>query len=145
MRLECRYRAPAAHRLTAGLPEGHKCRRLHGHNYEITITVIGTMDPATGMLMEFSEVDSRARHVLDHVDHRDLNALGEGATPIVETDLANKVRENPTAEHLARWICAELRNFFAGVRKVGGMAPQIYSVRVEEEPGMAVEVGAGEV
>lgn len=145
MRVECHYRAPAAHRLTAGVPEGHKCRRLHGHNYEITVTIIGPHDPETGMLMEFSEIDSRVRHVLDHIDHRDLNALGEGATPILETELAAKVRANPTAENLAKWFCAELQLFFDGARRVGGMIPQVYAVRIEEEPGMAVEVGLGEL
>ena len=32
------------------LPEGHKCRGLHGHSFLVTIAVTGEVDPATGLL-----------------------------------------------------------------------------------------------
>ena len=44
MRLERTYEAEAAHQLSAGVPDGHPCKRLHGHRYIFTVTIIGDVD-----------------------------------------------------------------------------------------------------
>ena len=41
----------AAHFLTL---RGHMCERLHGHNYRLSVTVEGTVDPATGFVVDFA-------------------------------------------------------------------------------------------
>lgn len=168
MRLDVRYEASAAHQLSAGVPEGHKCRRLHGHRYVITVTLIGDINPETGMLLEYSEIDDRVRGVLGFVDHRFINMLGfeartennpgqalNSAYPllvcavpirdlkIVEEELAAKVRENSTVENLQRWFEAELKHRFPRhSRQVGAKSfldPQVYSVRIEENSRSGVE------
>lgn len=135
MRLERKYEAEAAHRLTAGVPEGHQCRRPHGHRYCFVVTIIGDINPTTGMLLEYGEIDSRVWKVLALVDHNDLNAL----LGTNELALAARVQRNPTVENLAVWFIAELKHLFNEKRHVGGIAPQVYAVRIEEDSRSAVE------
>jgi 6-pyruvoyl-tetrahydropterin synthase len=155
MRLERTYHAEVAHQLLAGVPDGHPCRRLHGHRYIITITLIGDVDPSTGMLMEYADIDRRISEVLGLVDHRFLNELGFNAfvvgreiiaTPIDgirKPELAAKVRENSTIENVADWMLAELKERFPRLDKQVGvksfLEPQVYALRIEEDRDSAVE------
>jgi 6-pyruvoyltetrahydropterin/6-carboxytetrahydropterin synthase len=83
----------AAHRLT-GVPEGHKCARLHGHSYRVTVHVEGPVGEETGWVMDFGEIKAAFAPLYDQLDHRYLNEVaGLG---------------NPTSENLARWIWARL-------------------------------------
>jgi 6-pyruvoyltetrahydropterin/6-carboxytetrahydropterin synthase len=79
----------AAH-LLPNVPEGHKCRRLHGHSYRVRICVTGRVDPESGMVMDFADISSAFEPLHCQLDHRFLNEI-EGL-------------DNPTSEHVARWI-----------------------------------------
>jgi len=79
----------AAHRLP-NVPEGHKCARLHGHSYRVEIRVTGDVGVDTGWVMDFGDVKAAFKPLEEALDHRYLNDV-EGL-------------ENPTSEHLARWI-----------------------------------------
>lgn len=50
---------------------GHpgKCARLHGHTYRFQVWVSGTVDEATGMLVDFFDL----KREIDAWDHRHLN------------------------------------------------------------------------
>jgi 6-pyruvoyltetrahydropterin/6-carboxytetrahydropterin synthase len=79
----------AAH-LLPKVPEGHKCGRLHGHSYRVDVHVGGDVDPATGMVLDFAEIEAACgpiRELLDHHYLNDIDGLG-----------------NPTSENLARWV-----------------------------------------
>ena len=82
------YRFEAAHHLPL-LPEGHRCRNLHGHNYRVSIVVRGAPD-ARGFVKDFAEVDCLVLPLIGQLDHRLLNDV-EGL-------------ENPTAEIIAAWF-----------------------------------------
>ena len=59
----------------------------HGHNYSLTVTVAGDVDPATGMIMNVSDLTQLiSTHVLERFDHRDLNNVPclEGKTTTME-------------------------------------------------------------
>jgi len=89
------FRFEAAHRLPY-VPAGHKCARLHGHSYRVRITVKGQPDPTTGMVVDFADIAAAFEPIIhEHLDHNCLNDI-EGL-------------ENPTAEHLARWIWVRLQ------------------------------------
>jgi len=83
----------AAHSLPHA-PAGHKCARLHGHTYNVTVTLSGPVDDRFGWIMDFGELKALVSPVIDQLDHRHLNEL---------PDLAN-----PTSENVARWIWERL-------------------------------------
>src|SRR5438067_3221298 len=87
------YRFESAHHLPL-LPEGHKCKNLHGHNYRIDVVVYGTLDPR-GFVRDFAEIDAEIMPLIKRVDHRLLNEI-EGL-------------ENPTAEIIAAWFYQRIK------------------------------------
>ncbi|CCW34834.1 6-carboxytetrahydropterin synthase QueD [Chthonomonas calidirosea] len=93
----------AAHRLPH-VPEGHKCARLHGHSFRITIYVSGSPDPQLGWVMDFADIGEAFRPLYDMLDHRYLNEI-EGL-------------ENPTSENLARWIWQRLKPRLPGLCRI---------------------------
>ena len=84
----------SAHRLP-NVPVGHKCARVHGHSFRIEIHVAGPVDPHYGWVMDFAEIKRAFEPLFDRLDHRYLNDVPG--------------LENPTSEHLARWIWRELK------------------------------------
>ena len=83
----------AAHRLP-NTPEGHKCRRLHGHSYRVTIQIRGEVEESTGWVIDFADIEAAWQPLYDQLDHYYLNE--------------QPGFENPTAEVLARWIWEHL-------------------------------------
>lgn len=77
------YHFSAAHRL--GNPDLEPaenariygpCHRAHGHNYYLEVTVEGTPDPVTGMLVDLGGIDRAVeRTVVSQVDHRTLEEV----------------------------------------------------------------------
>jgi 6-pyruvoyltetrahydropterin/6-carboxytetrahydropterin synthase len=96
MRIELvrEYRFEAAHRLPR-LPETHKCHRLHGHSFRFEVTLEGEVDPKTGFLIDFGDVDRIVDPLVERLDHFYLNEV-EGL-------------DNPTSEVLAGWLWDRLR------------------------------------
>lgn len=82
----------AAHFLPL-VPEGHKCRRLHGHTYRVEVGCVGPVNDV-GMICDYADIAAAWRPVEDALDHRCLN------------DIAGL--ENPTTELLAPWIFQRL-------------------------------------
>ena len=70
----------------------------HGHNYAITVSVLGKIDPETGMVIDLKRLKDVVRNrVIDRVDHRNLNE---------DVDFLRGVI--PTAENLARCFWQQL-------------------------------------
>jgi 6-pyruvoyltetrahydropterin/6-carboxytetrahydropterin synthase len=70
----------------------------HGHNYGIEVSVKGTIDPETGMVIDLKKLKEIMRErVVDRVDHKNLNE---------DVDFLRGVI--PTAENLARAFWREL-------------------------------------
>jgi len=76
------YRFEAAHYLPL-VPEGHRCRNLHGHNYRVTIVLRGGLD-ARGFVKDFAEIDSVVEPLLRQLDHCLLNDVDCLQYPIAE-------------------------------------------------------------
>lgn len=87
------FRFEAAH-LLPRLPDGHKCRRLHGHSYRVELHVDDEVDPHSGMVLDFAELDEAFEPLRQQLDHYYLNDI-DGL-------------DNPTSENLARWIWERL-------------------------------------
>ena len=94
MKISQAFRFEAALRLP-GVPETHRCRRLHGHSYRVEIQMDGPVDPRTGFVVDFFDIEEGFADIVDVLDHRCLNDV-EGL-------------ENPTAENIAVWIWDRLK------------------------------------
>ncbi len=94
----------AAHRLY-GYPG--ECRNLHGHTWEVEVTVAGAELDDIGILYDFKALKSDLNAVLGRYDHVLINEVEPFDTV------------SPTAENLARVIAAALEERVAsGVRVV---------------------------
>lgn len=70
----------ASHQLSS-LPEGHKCKRLHGHNYVVTLKVAADELNGHGFVMDYGDLAPFGAWVAEHFDHRHLNdCMGETPT-----------------------------------------------------------------
>jgi len=76
------------------LPNYHgRCERLHGHRWQVRVTVKAPVEPSTGIAIDFLEIDRVVKaELLDRLDHAYLNE-----------ELAN-----PSAENLALLFWAAL-------------------------------------
>lgn len=97
------FRFEAAHHLPY-TPEGHKCRRLHGHSFRVEIYVEGSLAQPEGWVMDFADLTKAFAPIHAKLDHYLLNDV-EGL-------------ENPTSENLARWIWDHLKPGLAGLSQV---------------------------
>jgi 6-pyruvoyltetrahydropterin/6-carboxytetrahydropterin synthase len=97
------FQIEAAHRLPH-VPEGHKCARLHGHSFRIEVHVSGELGTGSGWVMDFADLKAAFQPLFEQLDHRCLNEV-DGL-------------DNPTSEHLARWVWARLRADLPGLSKV---------------------------
>lgn len=83
------FNIEAAHRLPH-VPAGHKCERLHGHSFRITLHVSGEVDPKLGWIVDFAEITRAFAPLHAILDHHYLNEVPG--------------LENPTSENLARFV-----------------------------------------
>jgi 6-pyruvoyltetrahydropterin/6-carboxytetrahydropterin synthase len=118
--LEIRRRFSAAHAISMrGVREP-----VHGHDWEVTVTVGGDRLDGDGLLCDFHDLEGRIDSIVKPMDSRHLNE-----TPPFD-------RINPTAEHVAKFIADTLESQVPkGVRVV--------SVRVTEAPGCAARFVPG--
>ncbi|GJD96820.1 6-carboxytetrahydropterin synthase QueD [Methylobacterium iners] len=109
MKITQAFTFEAAHWLP-NVPDTHRCRRMHGHSYRVELTLSAPVDPQTGWVVDFFDVETAFAPILARLDHYCLNEV-EGL-------------ENPTAEHIAAWIW----------HRAKGALPALSSVRVYETP-----------
>ena len=89
------FRFEAAHAL-AGTTLGGAGEEIHGHSYRAEVTIRGTPDSATGMIVDLGFLERRLADIRGTLDHKllnKINALGP-----------------PTLEHLARFIFDRLQD-----------------------------------
>jgi len=104
----------AAHDLPH-FPEGHKCRNLHGHTYQVEVVLEGEVDPAVGYFMDYGDLKKAIAPVEARLDHRYLNDIPGLAIS--------------TAENLAKWIYDALKPDL----------PELVMIRLFETPQNGVE------
>ena len=103
MRLFKEFQIEAAH-LLPNLPDGHKCRQLHGHSFRVIVNVEGEIDPKLGWVMDFADISDAFMPFFEILDHHYLNEI-EGL-------------DNPTSENLKRWIWQKLMPILPGLDSV---------------------------
>lgn len=109
-RLDCEALSPQENRDVYG-----KCNNPHGHghNYRVEVTVRGSIDPATGMVMNMADLDTLVgESVVERFHLANLNA-----DPLFQ-------QEVPTTENLCRAIHGLV---------VAGLPPgKLDRIRIEE-------------
>jgi 6-pyruvoyltetrahydropterin/6-carboxytetrahydropterin synthase len=102
------------------VPDGHKCKNMHGHTYVVEIRVVGDplADPEdrSGWIVDYADIAAAWAPIAKLLDHHVLNEV-VGLT-------------NPTTEMLAPWILRRLWIDF----------PRVSSVRVYESSTTWCEV-----
>lgn len=96
MKLELRktFQFEAAHLLPL-LPESHKCRRLHGHSFQVEVAVEGENDPGLGWVMDYADISAAFKPLWEQLDHNYLNEIPG--------------LDNPTSENVAVWVWERLK------------------------------------
>ena len=90
--------------------------KVHGHNYELEITVTGAIDSKTGFIIDLGElkkiVDEKVINVLDHCQ--------------IETDIPWFNGKQPSSENMVMFIWEQISN------KIGNA--RLYRIRLKETP-----------
>ena len=92
------------------VPDGHKCKHLHGHTYHLTVFFTGEIDENLGWVIDFSEIKSQIKPIIDLLDHKYLNDIPG--------------LENPTCEVMCVWLWA----------KIKPLLPQLSKIELKETP-----------
>ena len=83
----------SAHRLRQYNGE---CERLHGHNWNVEVSIVSEKLNDLGMVIDFKDLKSKTKALIDKFDHQYLNEV----PPFTEL--------NPTTENIARCVFDEL-------------------------------------
>ena len=78
------------------VPDGHKCRRIHGHSFGVRLEVSGPVDSVKGWVQDFGDLKAAFQPYYDMLDHHFLIHDVPGL-------------ENPTSENIALWIWEKLK------------------------------------
>lgn len=94
-----------------------KCENPHGHNYKVRVTLAGRELDHAGLLLDFKDLKSVMKHVVDYLDHRMIN------------DLEPFTKLNPSAENIAKYFYDETNT---GLRAKTDGRVQVKSVTIFE-------------
>ncbi|MGE3974260.1 MAG: 6-carboxytetrahydropterin synthase QueD [Bdellovibrionales bacterium] len=92
----------AAHELPK-MPVGHKCARLHGHSFRVTVIVRGELN-AQGLVIDYGDIKDITKPIVDELDHTYLNEI-QGL-------------DNPSSEVLARWFYDRLKPKLSSLHQI---------------------------
>jgi len=93
----------AAHRLP-NVPAEHKCARLHGHSFRVSVHVEGAVGETSGWVCDFADISAAVAPVREQLDHRYLNDI-DGL-------------HNPTSERIAEWIWRQVAPSLPGLTRI---------------------------
>jgi 6-pyruvoyltetrahydropterin/6-carboxytetrahydropterin synthase len=97
---------------------------FHGHTYTCAVTIEGSIDPMTGMVIDLGELDRILEaEVVSRFDHRNINL---DVPEFAEGGLI------PTGENLARFIFDRVQGALGAVR--------VRSVQIDEDESLSAVV-----
>ncbi|RKD16198.1 6-carboxytetrahydropterin synthase QueD [Pelobium manganitolerans] len=99
----------AAHFLP-NVSETHKCRKIHGHTYHLTLFFEGEVSAEYGWVIDFADIKKHVNPIVKSLDHHFLNEI-EGL-------------ENPTSEVICMWLW----------NKIKPLIPELCRIELKETP-----------
>ena len=96
------------------VPDGHKCKEIHGHTYHLKVWIEGDLEPHYEWVMDFAVLKKAVEPVIKSIDHKLMNNLPG--------------LENPTCERIAIWLWD----------KIKPQIPQLKRVELNETPTSGV-------
>jgi 6-pyruvoyltetrahydropterin/6-carboxytetrahydropterin synthase len=136
----------AAHFITFA---GHRCEKLHGHNYRASLVVEGGLDPGSWFVVDFSAVKKVMRGLTAELDHRVLLPRDNPQLKIAQDNGSVRVAfagqpryvfpagdcvilpiPNTTVEMLAQYLAGRVRDELGAA---GGNAVHLKTIEVEVE------------
>ena len=93
----------SAHSLP-NVPDGHKCKAVHGHTYQLTIYIENELVENLDWVMDFAVVKKVVKPIIDIVDHKYMNDI--------------KGLENPTCERIAIWLWDRIKAGIPTLKKI---------------------------
>ena len=95
-----KYRFEAAHKLP-NVPIGHPCGTMHGHGFEVKISVKDSSENDAAL---YERIDASWHPIQQSLHHKCLNLI-QGL-------------ENPTSEIISQWLWTALTNTISGLDKI---------------------------
>lgn len=86
------------------VPEGHKCKEIHGHTYRMIVYIEGPLDEHIGWVADFADIKKAIEPIVKTVDHKLLNELPG--------------LENPTCEKIAVWLWDRIKEKIPSLAKI---------------------------
>lgn len=86
------------------VPEGHKCKEIHGHTYRVVFYFEGELDTHLGWVMDFGDLKLVLEPVIKQIDHKLMNSIAG--------------LENPTCERIAIWLWEQVKPSLPSLCKV---------------------------
>lgn len=86
------------------VPEGHKCKAIHGHTYRMIVYIEGPLDQEIGWVADFADIKKVIEPIVKMVDHKLLNELPG--------------LENPTCEKIAIWLWNKIKEKIPALVKI---------------------------
>jgi 6-pyruvoyltetrahydropterin/6-carboxytetrahydropterin synthase len=86
------------------VPDGHKCKEMHGHTYRLRVWLQGKPDPQLGWIIDFAVLKSIVKPVVAELDHKCMNNVPG--------------LENPTCELIAVWIWDRLKPMLPAMARI---------------------------
>jgi 6-pyruvoyltetrahydropterin/6-carboxytetrahydropterin synthase len=86
------------------VPDGHKCKNIHGHTYRLRVWLQGKPDPHFGWIIDFAELKKIIKPVVTQLDHKLMNDIPG--------------LENPTCELIAVWIWDRLKPALPAMHRI---------------------------
>ncbi len=90
------------------LDSSHICSNLHGHTYNIKVSVKGPVNPVDGFVIDAFDIDKHFKKVHQEIDHKLLNEI--------------KGLENPTSENICIFVWSRLIKYI----------PNLYEIEIKE-------------
>ena len=109
MKIFKRFTFDSAHFLPH-VPDGHKCKEIHGHTYSLTVYLEGELEDKLDWVMDFADLKGVIDPIIKIIDHKLMNEI-EGL-------------ENPTCEIIAVWLW----------NRIKPSIPQLTKVELHETP-----------